>query len=520
MTRLRPVFAAVAVLASLLAVVLPARADNPAEAAAQDAIEKSEADYDEKEYATAAARLQAAARDCGESQCAAATKAVVLRNLGIMQVLTDDKAEGVSSFAAALALKSSLTLDPRYDTPDVHAAWNEAKEVALAAGGAEQPKGGDFKHRPAKEQSVNAPVPIYVRYAGQGTVVRVVVKYRGLPTSEWRRLELKRVGAGWGGLVPCGEVDVGVLRYWVQGFDESGDPIGSSGDPEHPYIVPIREEITGERPHLPEVPPPTCADAGCAPGSACDQSKPAATTSPAGPPGAQGLARRLWFGLSGSLDFLSLPSGNDLCVLNSNGKPANASNAYCTTPSGADFPSRASPQQSDSLVRGKAGQLGGGLHSGNFRLMLTADYAIFANWLVGARLGYVFGTYPGYFAVHDGRALGSSVYLEVRATYLFGDDPLSREGFVPMAFAGTGLSEFDGSSGSTATYINGEGQPFTQPVNIWKTDAPWFLTLGGGARYQLPMGVAATGALRLNIVAGGGGLLFTCGPEIGGQYAF
>jgi hypothetical protein len=523
MTRLRSLPVAVPALLSVLAVARFAAADSRAEAGARDAIEKAASDYEEKEFATGAARLQAAARECGDTGCSAETKALVLRDLGVMQLLTDDKEGAVSSFAGALALKPGLVPNPQYDTPEVRAAWDDAKEVALASGGAEQPAGGDFKHKPVREQSVNAPVPIYVRYVGPGTVARVVVKYKTSPKRDWRRLELKRVGAGWGGLVPCDEADVGVLRYWVQGFDASGDPVGTSGDPQHPYIVPMREEITGDKPHLPEMPPATCEEARCAPDDpTCGKSEAPASASASTPEPPSGTKRtsRFWVGLSGTIEFLSLPSGSDLCKLNADGKPANPSNLYCTTPDGTDFPSRASPQQSNSLVAGKAGQSGGGLHAGDFRLMLTADYALLPSLLVGGRLGYTFGTYPGQFASHDGRAFGSTLYVEARATYLFGDSPLSREGWVPIAFAGTGLGEFDGSSSSTATYVTPAGMNFTQPVNIWKTDGPWFLDVGGGARYQLPIGVAVTGALRINLVAGAGGVLVTLGPELGAQYAF
>jgi hypothetical protein len=283
----------------------------------------------------------------------------------------------------------------------------------------------------------------------------------------------------------------------------------------------MREEITGDRPHLPDRPPASCEEARCAPNDpSCGKTESPAEASAPAPPARSVRSSRLWLGLSGTIEFLPLPSGNEVCKLNALGKPANPADLYCTTPDGTDFPSRASPQQSNSLVPGKAGQSGGGLHLGDFRLMLAADYAVLPYLLVGGRLGYSFGTYPGQFAAHDGRAFGSTVYVEARATYLFGNDPLSREGWIPIAFAGTGLAEFDGSSSSTATYVTAAGMNFTQPVNVWKTDGPWFLAVGGGARYQLPVGVAFTGALRLNLVAGSGGVLVTMGPELGAQYAF
>jgi hypothetical protein len=149
--------------------------------------------------------------------------------------------------------------------------------------------------------------------------------------------------------------------------------------------------------------------------------------------------------------------------------------------------------------------------------MLSADYALFPWLLVGGRLGYTFNTYPGQWAVRDGRAAGSSLYIEGRATYVFGENPLAHEGLAPIAFLGTGLSEFD-ASGSRS--VSSAGSVVNQSVNIWITDGPWFLALGGGVRYQLSVGAAFTGAVRLNTIVGGNGMMVTVGPELGAAYAF
>jgi hypothetical protein len=227
--------------------------------------------------------------------------------------------------------------------------------------------------------------------------------------------------------------------------------------------------------------------------------------------------QRIWVGIAGDIDLVFLPSGQDLCKLYPNAQPGNPSNAYCTNPDGTDYPSRATPAENNALVQGKSGADSGGARIGNLRAMLTFDYALTPSLMLGARLGYVFGTYPGTAAVKDGRAFGAPLHLEVRGTYLFGDAPLAHLGFAPMVIAAAGIAEFDGHVNSLVAPSNANG---TRSVEIWYTDTPWFLTLGGGVRYQLSLRAAFTGIVRGNLSFPKNGLLPTIGPEIGFQYGF
>jgi hypothetical protein len=223
-----------------------------------------------------------------------------------------------------------------------------------------------------------------------------------------------------------------------------------------------------------------------------------------------------WVGASLALDFLSMPSGSDVCALSPGGLPRNSEGLYCTNPNGTDFPSRTSPQQNSLLVPGHQGQSLGGLQGGDVRLLLDVDYALLTNFLVGVRVGYVSNAYPGSAAVNDRRAAGFKLHGEGRLTYLFGRDPLATVGFLPMGFAGFGLAEFDGHALSFVTLNNSVGQP---PVNVWRTDGPFFVMVGGGTRYQFSPRAAFTGALRLNLAVGNGALV-TFGPELGVEYGF
>jgi hypothetical protein len=167
--------------------------------------------------------------------------------------------------------------------------------------------------------------------------------------------------------------------------------------------------------------------------------------------------------------------------------------------------------------------------------MLAADYGVTKNILIGARVGIIFFTYPGgspnlgangsvNAAIRDGRTSSfGRFHGELRGTYLFGKDPLARSGIAPMVFAGGGISEFDAHGvDNVALY---QPPPSTAPpqvgkVNIWRTDGPGFLLLGGGARWQFGESVAATLGIRLNIAFGGSGVIPTFGPELGLQYGF
>jgi hypothetical protein len=514
-----------AALAVLLAVSPAAAIDKRVEAAGKAALRKASSDYLATNYDKAAARLQKAVRACGANKCTPGTKAALLRDLGTMQFRAGDVGAAKKTWADAVEIQPDLVLNPDYDTPDLRAAFEEARGSNGAMG--EQPS-GDFAHTPAGEQRVNTPLPVYVEYPGSSAIVRVVVKYKGAAMSDWGKVDLKKTRGGWGGLIPCSAVTKGVMRYWVQGFDDGGDPVGSSGDPKHPYSVPIKDDIAGDAPHLPgQKAPRSCGeDTECPPGLPGCASEEEATKGTGetevpeeeeekekAPPGSY---VRWWFGMTGALDFISMPGGQSVCLLSpSNAQPLDASHYYCTNPSGSDFPLRndGGAQNGQLQKGGNAGNVGGGLQPGNVRVLFSFDYALSASFMVGARLGYVGNTYPGQAAVKDGRAFGSNVDFEARATYLFGDKPLANVGFAPMLFAGAGAAEFDGHTTTVVTLVS------QQPVNAWITNGPFFVELGGGVRYAFSPRAAFSMALRLNN-AFGNGYLATYGPEVGIQYGF
>jgi hypothetical protein len=524
MSRATRTFAFVAAALGSLALASTASALDPrTEAAAKAALKRASEKYLATDFASAIGILRKAAGECDGARCSAATKAAVLRDLGIMQFREGDGASAQRSFADALALEPGLTLGSDYDTPDVRAVFEAAK------GGADEPTepadAGDFTHTPATEQKANTPLPVYAEISST-EVARAFVKYRGAGMKDWARIEMRRMGKGWGALVPCSAVTVGTTRYWLQGFDSNGDPTATSGDPKHSFEVPIRAQIASEAPHLPGRSAPQSCDEGAAPeepGRVAPDEEPSETPgTESGAPAGPSAYARWWIGVAGAIDFLSLPGGDDVCALTQGGAPANASGYYCTNPSGSNFPSRSDVSQNDSLLAGQAGHVDGGVRPGDLRALVAVDYALTPDVLIGARLGYVLNTYPsGGAAIVDHRAFGGKIHLEARGTYVFGDAPLSHEGFAPTVFASVGMAEFDGHVATVVSMSQkASNLSISQPVNVWLTNGPWFVATGGGARYAFSARAAFNATFRVNLAFGGAGALFTFGPEIALQYGF
>lgn len=569
-------------VATLVVAFAPsALADARAEAAAKAATKKAQTDYKAMNYGTAATRLQKALTTCGTKRCSAATRASLLADLGVMQFKKGNKDDATKSWGDAAKAQPGIALNPAYASGDVQSAFDAATGAGGGGGGGggaasggggsgggggggDQPS-GDFAHTPPSEQVVDTPVPIYVE-GGADSVVRVVVKYKGAGQSSWKRIDLKKLDSGWGGLIPCADVTQGTLRYYIQGLDDSKEPVANSGDSKHPYTVPIKASISGEAPHLPgknapdscekssDCPPdfPGCSKSGESAGDNGDENGEGDEGDEAEGGGKKkgGPFKRIWVGLGAEFEFYSLPSGSDLCYEDPNSAlPVNKNNMYCTTQSGGDFPFRTSPAQNNSLCTAAqqaagvcpgdaAGNSNGGITPANLRIMASFDYAVTKNLLAGARLGVSLFVYPGQAASTDGRAFGlERLYLEGRGTWVFGDNPLADSGIHPLAMLGIGAAEFDAHTSSfvavcpEAATNPPAGQcsrpsaanyqaPVTGHVNVWQTNGPFFVTLGGGVRWNVADSIALTAALRVNGSFGVNGLVPTFGPEIGAAYGF
>ena len=493
--------------------------DKRTEAAAKDALKKAQAAYTAHDYDKAATRLEKAANACGAKKCTSATKAALLRDLGALQLKGGDADGAMTSFVAALKLAPQLEPSATIEAPGLRDAWNAAKDEATIG---EQPWGGDFVHVPVAEQVVRTPVPVYVEMAAGTPPARVFVKYEASGTTEYKRVELAKKGKGWGGLIPCSAATRGVLRYYIQGFDDHGEPIANGGDAKKPFAVRIRPKIASSAPTLPDSPPPKQCSEGSdssasTSGSGGDDSETKDESDRAKASAKPREAyKRVWIGVLGSIDVLSLPAASDVCHLDRFGQIPNGG-YYCTTSTGADFPSRASQGENNTLTPGNAGQAPGGITAGNVRVMASLDYALSASLLLGLRAGWTFRTYPGQAASSDHHGAAAPLDLELRGTYLIGDQPLANVGFAPYVFGGFGYAEFDAATTVTVTQT---GIPGVRSLDAWLSRGPWFAALGGGARYAFSLSTALMAGVKLTGAFGSGGFSPLASPELALQYGF
>jgi hypothetical protein len=553
-------------------------------------------------YAGAVKKLQSALTKCDGDKCNSALKASLLRDLGAMQILNGGVDEGKASFGQAIGMDSSIELDPSYKNPQLEGIWNDVKKKGGGGAGAApmkagpQPTGGDFVHSPATEALVRTPLPVYVEYSGNEELTRVIVKYKGFGTSEWKTLELKKSDSGFGALIPCKDVTQGLMQYYVQGFTDQHDPVANSGSKAKPFTVPVNLQISGPAASLPgEEPPEQCADTGecppdfpgcggkkkaagedcskdaecdsgscaddkcaekkangdecsndnecssgtcssgkcsggkkaegeeCDSDSDCDSDKCTESKCAAGAGGSSKMSK-LWIGISGQADIFFLPGANDVCLVNpTSGASINGAGYSCVDPSsGSSFP----PTQvvDREINQGSSDQVVGGLKLGNIRILLSLDYALSQNVLIGLRAGYVAGTMPT-------GAPFPPLHLEARLTYLLGKNAGSKKGVSPMLFAGLGAGEFDAkvpvNVSITCNPSLGKGscspanRVLTGQENAWIDAGPVFFSVGGGIRALFSPKVAFTAALKFEGAFGGSaGFLPGIAPELGLQFGF
>jgi hypothetical protein len=225
-------------------------------------------------------------------------------------------------------------------------------------------------------------------------------------------------------------------------------------------------------------------------------------------------------GVAGSFDLMSMPSANDVCKLTPAASPANSAGYYCTFPSGSDYPTRSNPNENNSLGPGQSGDVSGGPTIGAVRVMLSLDFAATPSFLVGARVGYLVNGYPGAGATTDGHGFTKPIYGELRATYLFGEEPLTHSGFAPMVFGGGGIGQFVAKS-TVQAHQTQAPLPVAGdlPRVAWLVGGPAFVDLGGGVRYAFSQRIAFLADLKLSAFFGGSSGL-AAAPEIAIQYGF
>jgi hypothetical protein len=569
---------------ALFAVASSAFADAKTEGAAKALESKAmQEDYLATDFDKALEKLNQAASKCGADKCVAIVRAQIKRDIGVVQVAKQSREAAVAAFTEALRADPNVVLDPDTRTKEVDAAWNEAKKQATAAAPAAAapagPPAGDFNMQPSAETLVRTPLDIYGDYTGTEQLAKVMLKYKAFGMPDWKAVEMKNLAdKGWGAEIPCVDVTEGDLHFYIQGFNANNDPVATAGDRNTPFRTAVKRTLNGQVPHFPgKEPPRQCADAGdCPPdfpgckkpsvegenpdsnlkeeGRDCEEDSECKSgtctkekTCAAGEGGSSSSKKRkkFWLGFAGAFDFVAIPGGSDVCLLNQAPAgqppvpptPVASSNGYYCTVNGQDFPARngdPNGQENADIAKGKSDKVTGGFAPGNLRLMISFDYAATSNLMVGLRLGGVVNTYNGQAATNEGKAF-VPIIAEARGTYVIGKDAIDKAGLAPYLMLAAGVSQYSAEVGvtviSNVTSNPGPSPPLcpraqgvttscTTNAQAWAVTGPGFASLGAGVRYGFTRSVALLFGPRFNLAFGANGTLVSLSPELGMQFGF
>lgn len=241
-------------------------------------------DYLNAEFPKAEKKLKDAVSKCGDSGCSPELLGKIQIALGTVYGVGLSKAdEAKKAFIAALKADPKAALDPSLTTPELTKIFEDAKKSAGSSGGGggTTPKpaspSGDAQHQPPPESAVNTPLPIYIEPTDEVPLSKVVLRYKPFGGTQYKSVELKKMGKGYGGEIPCEDVTTtGDVKYFFAFTGSDGEPAGGLGSSKEPFRTTIKNEIEGEAPKLPGKKPPTQCKAkeDCPPGlPGCEDKK-------------------------------------------------------------------------------------------------------------------------------------------------------------------------------------------------------------------------------------------------------
>jgi hypothetical protein len=249
--------------------------------------------YNNLEIEEAQALLQQALQAAQRGGVSGSPLARTYLNLGVVAIGgMGDNGGGLDFMVRALQADPNVQLDPLTSTPDIQTMFTLAQQRArqggggtgtgtgAATGGGGSSSGGggggsssgggaagDLNHVPVPEQLQQTPVPVYIEVPG--SPAHVYLYYRGHGMREFRRVEMDRVGRGYGYEIPCADVFAPEVSYYIVAFARDGSPAGFAGSQSSPMRVAIVTARTQSAPALPgRAPPDTCRETECPPGMA------------------------------------------------------------------------------------------------------------------------------------------------------------------------------------------------------------------------------------------------------------
>jgi hypothetical protein len=474
---------AIGLLGSISAQAAPN--DERAQRMAADAMNN---DYLATNFKQAQLKLGQALALCShDGACSAGVRARIHRELGVVYIAGLNELEGgKQQFREGLALEPTLDLDKDLTTLEIRAAFDAvraenraalpeaavpAAAAAAAASPADKPTPGEIVHQPPAEQAVLTPVPIYVELPEGVAAEKVTLRYKPFGATAWKAVEMTRRKDGYGAEVPCLDVGstTGDLEYYIVASDAGGDVAAFSGTRSTPHKVPIKNELSGEPPHLPGKPPSAqCQDVSdCPPGFPGCVSGDKKPESMAESNGASGAFAKNWLSLSIQQDILFLSSSKAAC---------SGGNDYTC------FYGDTDRYYGDIPFEKSGNEITGGAKLATLRILAGYDRMFGGNIAVGARLGYAFGGGPkapkgnSFFPFH----------LEARVTYHFGTEPLRQKGLRPYVHLSAGVAEVDGKV-AVPVYVDAVAYAKDDRLKLtaWKKTGTAFAALGGGVMYAI-----------------------------------
>ena len=491
------------VLSSTLAAAQSA--DNRVKILTRDAMEQ---DYLAMNMKAALAKLQTALKQCGGDKCSKDVLARVHASMGIIYAAGLNQPEdAVESFKEMMRAAPTMTPDANYLTGAVQAAFDKAK---AAMGGKDRLVA--LVHEPWQEQATWTPVPVYVEAPEGVDIANVVVRHKAPGASDWSEANLKSVGKGFGGYVPCSAVQkTGKLQYFVSALNKNLDRVGAAGSAEAPIEVTLKEAIAGRQPSLPGATPPSpcprptnalsCdTDYDCPGDQVCIDLE-CAERPPADPDSPDMKRVYNWLSLSFGMDVMLMGTQADVCAA---GAPYS-----CAFGDGASA-------NASNLEAERLGKLGGGMAPGSMRVLLGFDRVMGTRMTLGGRLGFAFGGYP---ETTDGRTF-QFLHAAARFAFIFASDPFVDGGLRPYVAAEAGLGE---RVGRITTKVlappSRPGDPSEElSVNAFQAVGPFFVKGSGGAQYAFAPNMAAF--VDVGLVAPLPEFAVVIEPTLGVNYGF
>lgn len=504
-----------------------------------------------------------------------------------------DLAGAREAFGKAKEADPSAQIDSALATPEVQAEFDAvfggggaapagkgktAAPAPASVAAAAPVAGGELDCSIDSGSEVEMRRPIPISCAVPEGAKKAVLAYKEFGGTQFVNLPMTIQEGNARAAIPCSATKLqGGLAYVIVVKDTANNTVGSVGTLEAPATLSIVQSTIQPPPAFPgEAPPARCAEEeecppglpgctrsggggwgdACTPASPCKKGLYCSSGTCENAPtcevdsdcqsgrcsegicdmgdtassGAGGGFRKIWVGVHFAPDIYFYGGSKNVCSLQS---VASDRNFACYEADNKTAINNAGQGNSygfpNSTYQDGQGTIKGGAKLTTMRALLSFDYAISANLLIGGRIGFAFNGGPksvtynldanNQVAYKEGRAF-LPIHAEPRLTYHFVS--LGKPGLHPYIHAGGGLAQIDGKM---TVSVCGRNPTDNDPactnihsVYVYKRLGQGFVTLGGGAMY--PFGKNFGAVLNVNFMYMLPDAGFVLQPSLGATMAF